>query len=140
MTRKFALALGLTLTAIGFASPSHAQTTPYCREYTRHVTIGGVSQEAYGTACQQPDGSWQIMNQANGAPGPGAVVNPAYTPVPPPPVGSDVTYIIHDDVPIYVDPGYIHYGPWHGYYHPYPYAPYYYGHGGYGYYHHHFND
>jgi surface antigen len=32
----------------------------YCREYQQTVTIGGKTEEAYGTACQQPDGSWKI--------------------------------------------------------------------------------
>jgi len=35
----------------------------YCREYQQNVSVGGKSQQAYGTACRQPDGSWQI--QAN---------------------------------------------------------------------------
>ncbi len=34
----------------------------YCREYQQSVTIGGQVQEAYGKACRQPDGSWQIVN------------------------------------------------------------------------------
>ena len=34
----------------------------YCREYTQTVNIGGQSQRAYGTACRQPDGSWQLQN------------------------------------------------------------------------------
>jgi surface antigen len=34
----------------------------YCREYTTEVWVGGEKQEAYGTACRQPDGSWQIQN------------------------------------------------------------------------------
>jgi surface antigen len=33
----------------------------YCREYQQTVTVGGRVQEAYGTACRQPDGSWQIV-------------------------------------------------------------------------------
>jgi len=33
----------------------------YCREYTQTVVIGGRSQQAYGTACRQPDGSWLIV-------------------------------------------------------------------------------
>ncbi|SLN59890.1 RT0821/Lpp0805 family surface protein [Oceanibacterium hippocampi] len=32
----------------------------YCREYTQTVWIGGRQSEAYGEACRQPDGSWQI--------------------------------------------------------------------------------
>lgn len=33
----------------------------YCREYQTTVNIGGQSQQAYGTACQQPDGSWKVV-------------------------------------------------------------------------------
>ena len=31
----------------------------YCREYVTEVVIGGRSEQAYGTACRQPDGSWE---------------------------------------------------------------------------------
>ncbi|HMM13159.1 MAG: RT0821/Lpp0805 family surface protein [Parvibaculum sp.] len=34
----------------------------YCREYTQTVNIGGKTERAYGTACRQPDGSWQIVS------------------------------------------------------------------------------
>jgi surface antigen len=34
----------------------------YCREYRQDVIIGGEKQQAYGTACRQPDGSWQIKS------------------------------------------------------------------------------
>jgi surface antigen len=34
----------------------------YCREYQQTVTVGGETQDAYGTACRQPDGSWQVVN------------------------------------------------------------------------------
>ena len=33
-----------------------------CREFQQRVTIDGRMQQAYGTACQNPDGSWQIVN------------------------------------------------------------------------------
>lgn len=33
----------------------------YCREYQTSVVVGGKRQSAYGTACQQPDGSWQVV-------------------------------------------------------------------------------
>lgn len=33
----------------------------YCREYQQTVMIGGQEEKAYGTACQQPDGSWEII-------------------------------------------------------------------------------
>lgn len=34
----------------------------YCREFQQTVTIGGKTEEAYGTACRQPDGSWKIVD------------------------------------------------------------------------------
>jgi surface antigen len=34
----------------------------YCREYRQTVVIGGQQHQAYGTACRQPDGSWQIQS------------------------------------------------------------------------------
>jgi surface antigen len=39
------------------------QTTAgqYCREYYQTVVVGGAQQQAYGTACRQPDGSWKIV-------------------------------------------------------------------------------
>ena len=37
-------------------------TGSYCREYTQTINVGGRSERAYGTACRQPDGSWQIVN------------------------------------------------------------------------------
>jgi len=33
-----------------------------CREYTMDATIGGKTEQVYGTACRQPDGSWKIVN------------------------------------------------------------------------------
>ncbi len=33
----------------------------YCREYQTTVTVGGKTEQAYGTACRQPDGSWKIQ-------------------------------------------------------------------------------
>lgn len=33
----------------------------YCREYRQTVWVGGEEQQAYGTACRQPDGSWKII-------------------------------------------------------------------------------
>ncbi len=34
----------------------------YCREYRQTVDIAGQQQQAYGTACRQPDGTWMIQN------------------------------------------------------------------------------
>lgn len=38
-----------------------SSTGRYCREYQQTVYVGGKQQSAYGTACQQPDGSWEIV-------------------------------------------------------------------------------
>ena len=34
----------------------------YCREFQQSVTVGGQTEQAYGTACQQPDGAWEIVS------------------------------------------------------------------------------
>ena len=34
----------------------------YCREFQQTVTVGGHTEEAYGTACRQADGSWKIVS------------------------------------------------------------------------------
>ena len=39
---------------------STTQGTP-CREFTTSVSIGGQTEQAYGTACRQADGSWKIQ-------------------------------------------------------------------------------
>ena len=49
----------------GTVQPTRTYRTPtgrYCREYQQTVTVGGRTQRAYGTACRQPDGSWQVVN------------------------------------------------------------------------------
>lgn len=59
----------LTLAATSaLAQPMPGQRIPstdpngtYCREYQQTVTVGGRLQDSYGTACQQPDGSWKIL-------------------------------------------------------------------------------
>jgi surface antigen len=48
-----------TMTPIRTYQQSSGQ---YCREYRQTVMIGGQEQDAYGTACRQPDGSWEINN------------------------------------------------------------------------------
>ncbi len=35
----------------------------YCREFQQEVVIGGQVEDAYGTACRQPDGSWEIVTE-----------------------------------------------------------------------------
>ncbi|MBA3814497.1 MAG: hypothetical protein H0X26_08460 [Alphaproteobacteria bacterium] len=38
-----------------------ADNGQYCREFQQTIVVGGRSQQGYGTACRQPDGSWQIQ-------------------------------------------------------------------------------
>ena len=38
-----------------------ASTGEYCREFQQTVVIGGQQEDAYGTACRQPDGTWEIQ-------------------------------------------------------------------------------
>ncbi len=37
------------------------QTGQYCREFQQTITVGNQTQDAWGTACRQPDGSWKIL-------------------------------------------------------------------------------
>lgn len=45
-------------------TPTHTYQTASgpCREYTTESIIGGQRETVYGTACRQPDGSWQASN------------------------------------------------------------------------------
>jgi len=38
------------------------QTGQMCREFQTQIVVGGQTQQAYGTACRQPDGSWRIVS------------------------------------------------------------------------------
>lgn len=41
---------------------SDAYTGNVCREYQQTIYVGGQQESAYGTACQQSDGSWKIVS------------------------------------------------------------------------------
>lgn len=50
----------------GTVTPTHTyepEPGRYCREFQQEVVIGGQIQDAYGTACRQPDGSWEIVTE-----------------------------------------------------------------------------
>jgi len=32
-----------------------------CREFQQTITVGGKTEQAYGTACRQSDGSWKVV-------------------------------------------------------------------------------
>ena len=34
----------------------------YCRRYTQDIMIGNEKHQTHGTACRQPDGSWQVQS------------------------------------------------------------------------------
>lgn len=38
------------------------QGNEYCREYRTTAVIAGKKQQMYGTACRQPDGTWQAVS------------------------------------------------------------------------------
>lgn len=40
----------------------------FCREYQTTIVVGGRAEQAYGTACRQPDGSWR-MSEVHASPG-----------------------------------------------------------------------
>ncbi|MCD8497993.1 MAG: glycine zipper 2TM domain-containing protein [Alphaproteobacteria bacterium] len=40
----------------------YASSGRYCREYQQEIVVGGKRESAYGTACQMPDGSWEIVS------------------------------------------------------------------------------
>lgn len=52
-------ALGIIL----FSGIAKAEHNNVCREYTKTINIGGRIQQGYGTACLQPDGSWEILSE-----------------------------------------------------------------------------
>lgn len=85
----FIAGLGLGIAALGSA-PAQAGNGDYCREYTRQITIGNQVQMAYGTACQRPDGWWEVVSES--APLPAAT----------PP--SQVTYVMPQTTPYYYTP------------------------------------
>ena len=51
--------------AYGTVTPTREGTSSfnrYCREFQKTVTIGGQTEQAYGTACMQPDGAWEVIS------------------------------------------------------------------------------
>jgi surface antigen len=52
------------------------QTEPICHDFTTPVTAGGRPEQARGQACEQPDGSWQVVQNTPGLPAQAYVLNP----------------------------------------------------------------
>ncbi len=89
-------------------APPAAATARNCREFQDTVIVGGVKQPAYGTTCQQPDGSWQITSSPNTGAPPSASA---------PPTASAAPYPYPYPYPVY--PAYPY--PYYGYPYGYPY-------------------
>lgn len=52
----------------GTVTPTREGTSSlnrYCREFQKTVTIGNRTEQAYGTACMQPDGAWEVISDNN---------------------------------------------------------------------------
>jgi len=47
-----------TITPVSTYQAANGQ---YCREYRETIDIDGQRQQAHGTACREPDGSWRIV-------------------------------------------------------------------------------
>jgi surface antigen len=71
--RAYDAPLGETISWNNPESGNHGTVTPtrdgrdsnsgaYCREYQQTIYVGGQQESAYGTACQQPDGTWKIVS------------------------------------------------------------------------------
>ena len=50
------------LAAVPTSPVYRAANGQHCREYQSTLSVGGMPQPSYGTACLQPDGSWRVVN------------------------------------------------------------------------------
>ncbi len=39
----------------------YSQSGYYCREFQQKIVVGGKTEQAVGTACRNPDGTWQVQ-------------------------------------------------------------------------------
>jgi hypothetical protein len=73
-----ALAQCLTLPSAAYAAnastppavsqPVPQQGSPNCLDFTMPVIVDGEQRQAFGQACRQPDGSWQVTQNTPGLP------------------------------------------------------------------------
>jgi hypothetical protein len=75
-----------------------------CREFQQTVTIGGRPQQAYGTACRQPDGTWKLQAVPDLPPAQVTANQPAVYPAPP---------VAYAYPPGYFAPGYYYPRPYY---------------------------
>jgi surface antigen len=52
------------------------QPEPVCHDFATPITAGGRPAQARGQACEQPDGSWQVVQNTPGLPAQGYVLEP----------------------------------------------------------------
>jgi hypothetical protein len=69
----------LVATPVSAAPPAPAAQN--CREFQDTVIVGGTQQRAYGTTCQQADGSWHIVAPPSASPPPAVAAAPVAVPV-----------------------------------------------------------
>ena len=55
-------ALGLFIGNVVVTREGHTTDGRPCREFQQEVMISGKREQAYGTACMQPDGAWKVTN------------------------------------------------------------------------------
>lgn len=93
----------------------NAQGQP-CREFITTIIIGDREEQGYGTACRQPDGSWQLVGEEPQAPPPPPAEVRTYL-LEPPPVYYGYPGGLYGPYNIYLSFNYIHRsgGVHHGY-------------------------
>src|SRR5271156_6068408 len=87
--------IGITWACAACQSPQVAAVPPaepVCHDFATPITSGGRPEQARGQACEQPDGSWQVVQNTPGLPAqtyalepPGQQTAGTNTPAPPPP-------------------------------------------------------
>jgi hypothetical protein len=79
--------------AVPQAAPPQAAAPQGCREFDTPITINGQEQQAHGTACLQPDGSWKVVQNVPDQPQQVYEVPPqVYQPYYPPAYAADPWY------------------------------------------------
>jgi surface antigen len=76
--------LAATLACAACQSPEVAvvpPAEPVCHDFATPLTAGGRSEQARGQACEQPDGSWQVVQNTPGLPAQTYVLEPPGQPV-----------------------------------------------------------
>lgn len=62
---KTVLTVGAIVTGIGVTTPAQANDN-YCRDFNQKIKINDQWEQAYGRACLQPNGTWEIVSSSSG--------------------------------------------------------------------------